>query len=108
MLHLMHFKYCVETDATLGQISEVYDTRNFCERLISSVNIATAYHDDLDDWEEQHKVRSVISNERHSKVMPEEVVRKWNIGLQTAKDTLQVITWHGIQMAVPYDTSFMS
>ena len=84
----------------LSLISEVYDAWNFCERLISSVNIAMAYHDDLDAWEEQWKVSSVISNDRHSRVTPEEVARKWNIGLETMKNTLRVTTQYSIHMAV--------
>ena len=34
------------------------------------------------------------------KVSPEELARKWNIGLQTAKDTLKVTTQIGIRTAV--------
>jgi hypothetical protein len=80
-----HLEHQGETDITLGQISEVYDTRNFCERLISTVNIAMAYRKDLDTWEEQRRVSGVISNDRHSAVTPEEVARKWNIGLETRR-----------------------
>ena len=80
----------------LSLISEVYDAWNFCKRLISSVNIVMAYHDDVDAWEEQWKVSSVISNDRHSMVTPEDVTRKWNIGLETAKKTLRATTQYGI------------
>ena len=54
MIHsmAMHLEYQGETDITLGQISEVYDAQNFCERLISAVNIVMAYCKDLDTWEE--------------------------------------------------------
>ena len=96
-----HPEYRGETDAMLSLISEeVYDAQNFCKRLISSVNIAMAYRDDLDAWEEHRKVSSVISNDRHSRVTPEEVARKWNIGLETAKNTLRVTMQHGICMVV--------
>jgi hypothetical protein len=54
------------------------------------------YHDDVDQWNEEQKVSSFISNERHSKAMPEELASKWNIGIQTAKDTLQATTQQGI------------
>jgi hypothetical protein len=37
---------------------------------------------------------------RHSKVGLEELSRKWNIGLQTAKDTLDASTQHGVQTAI--------
>ena len=42
----------------------------------------------------------MMSNDRHSKVNAEELSRKWRIGLQTAKDTLQVTTQNGIRTAV--------
>ena len=44
-----------ETDIELGKISCVYDTKEFCDRLISAVNIATTYRDDIDQWEENGK-----------------------------------------------------
>jgi hypothetical protein len=80
--------------------SRVYDTKEFGDRLISAVNIATTYHDDIDQWEEEQKASSIISNKRHSKATPEEVASKWNIGLQTAKDTIRVMTQHGIRTAI--------
>ena len=55
----------------LGKITSVYNEREFCERLIRSVEIATAYHKDIDEWAEQKRVASVITNDRHSKVTPE-------------------------------------
>ena len=102
MIHSMatHLEYHGETDVTLSQISGVYDAQNFCERLVSTVNIATAYREDLDAWEEQQRVSGVISNDRHSTVTPEEVAWKWNIGLETAKKTLKVTTQFGIHTAV--------
>ena len=102
MIHsmAMHPEYHGETDVMLSQISEVYDAWNFCKRLISTVNIVMAYHDDLDAWEEQQRVSSVISNDRHSTVTPEEVARKWNIGLEMVKKTLKVMMQYGIRTAV--------
>jgi hypothetical protein len=43
---------------------------------------------------------SVLMSDRHLKVGPEELSRKWNIGLQMAKATLDMTMQHGIQMAV--------
>ena len=102
MIHSMttHPEYHGETDIMLSLISEMYNSWNFCERLISSVNIMMAYHDDLDAWEEHWKVSGVISNDRHSRVTPEEVARKWNIGLETAKNTLRVMRQYGIHTVV--------
>jgi hypothetical protein len=63
-------------------------------------NIATRYHDDIDQRESERKVHGVITNEHHSKVMPEELSRKWSIGLWPAKETLKVTTQKGIRMAI--------
>jgi hypothetical protein len=85
-----------ETDIELGKISCVYNPKDFCERLVSAVNIATTYRDDVDQWENEQKVSSIVTNDRHSKFTAEELARKWNIGIQTAKDTIQVTTQRGI------------
>jgi hypothetical protein len=37
-----------ETDIELGKISCVYNPKDFCEHLVSAVNIATTYRDDVD------------------------------------------------------------
>jgi hypothetical protein len=89
-----------EVEAQLGQISNVFDEQGFCNELISAVNIAMTYRDDIDRQEDKRKAHSLISNERHSRVTPEEVSRKWNVGLQTAKDTLRVTTQKGIRTAI--------
>jgi Mg2+/Co2+ transporter CorC len=89
-----------ETDIELGKISCVYNPKDFCERLVSAVNIATTYRNDVDQWESERKVSSVITNDRHSKFTAEELARKWNIGIQTAKDTIQVTTQRGIRTAI--------
>ena len=80
--------------------SHVYNMKDFCDHLIAAVNIATTYHDDIDQWNEERKVSSIISNERHSKATPEELASKWNIGLHTAKDTIHVMTQCGIRTVV--------
>jgi hypothetical protein len=63
--------------------------------LIGSVNVATAYHDDVDEVIEKCKA-IVLMSDRHSKVGSEELSRKWNIGLEMAKATLDVTTYHGV------------
>ena len=62
-----------QIECELGKISSAYNEREFCERLIGSVEIATVYRKDIDEWAEQKKVASVITNDRHSKVTPEEL-----------------------------------
>jgi hypothetical protein len=73
--------------------------KTFCKRLIGSVNVAMAYRDDVDEAMEKHKA-SVLMLDRHSKVGLEESSRKWNIGLEMAKATLDVTTQHGVRTAV--------
>ena len=66
------------------------------ETEIELVNVATTYRDDIDQWNDEQKASIIITNERHSKAMWEEQASKWNIGIQTAKDTLRVTTQRGI------------
>jgi Reverse transcriptase (RNA-dependent DNA polymerase) len=80
-----------ETDLTLSQISDAYDAPSFTDRLIASVNLTR---------ENQRTVSSFASTSRHSTVSPEELARKWGIGLETAKHTLRVTTQHGIRTAI--------
>jgi hypothetical protein len=58
------------------------------------------YQEDVDCQEEKCKVSSVISSDRYSKVTPKELARKWNIGLDTAKDTLAATTQFGVRTAI--------
>jgi hypothetical protein len=67
--------------------------------VIGSVNVAMADHDNVDEAMEKHKA-SVLMSDRHSKVGLEELLRKWNIGLQMAKATLDMMMQHGVQTAV--------
>ena len=92
-----------EVESTLGEISNTFHPQSFCDRLIGAVNIATTYRSDMDqqlETEKEQRRIGLISNERHSKVTPEELARKWNIGIQTAKDTLRVTTQRGVRTAV--------
>jgi hypothetical protein len=68
--------------------------KTFCKHLIGSVNVAMAYHDDVDKAKEKRK-ESVLTLDRHSNVGLEELSRKWNIGLETVKATLDVTMQHG-------------
>jgi hypothetical protein len=54
----------------------------------------------IDEVIQKHKESSTLTVDRHSKVGPEVLSRKWNIGFQTAKDMLEVMTQHGVWMAV--------
>ena len=89
-----------DTEIELGKISSVYNSKEFCTSLISAVNIASTYCDDVDGWSDERKISSVITNDRHSKATPEELARKWSIGIHTTKDTVRVTTQRGIRTAV--------
>jgi hypothetical protein len=82
---------CVsEVETEHAKILPTFNDMMFCDQLISSVNIATLYSDDMDGIMEdgkQQQVSSIITNDRHSKVMPEFLVQKWNICIDTAKQT---------------------
>jgi hypothetical protein len=79
----------------LSKLSSTLHEKTFCKCLIGSVNVVTAYHDDVDEAMEKCKA-SVSMSDRHSKVGPEELSRKWNIGLEVAKATLDVMMQHGV------------
>ena len=97
----IHFRSYEQPISPLSNISMVYNSQHFCERLISAINIATTYQDDIDQSHQRgNQLCSIITNERHSRATPEEVACKWNISLQTAKDTLKVTTQAGIQTAI--------
>jgi hypothetical protein len=65
-----------------------------------SVNVAMVHHGNIGEAIEKCKELSILTMGRHSKVGLEELSRKWNIGLQVVKDTLEVPMQHGVQMAV--------
>jgi hypothetical protein len=89
-----------EVETQLGAISCIYNSKDFCERIISMVNIATVHCNDFDNTDGNREISSIISNERHSKATAEELAHKWNVRIQTAKDTIRVTTQRGIQTAV--------
>jgi hypothetical protein len=77
----------------LSKLSSTLHEKTFCKHFICSVNVAMAYRDDVDEAMEKRKA-SVLMLDRHSKVGPEELLRKWNIGLEMAKATLDVTMQH--------------
>ena len=81
-----------QVEKQLTNISSTFDDKTFCKKLIVAVNIASTYHEDVDGWTEDQKVKSIVSNDRHSQIGPEELARKRNVGIKNAKDTLEVTT----------------
>jgi hypothetical protein len=84
-----------QVERELSKLSSTLHEKTFCNHLIGSVNVVTAYHDDVDEVIEKHTA-SVLTLDRHSKVGPEELSRKWNIGLEMANATLGMTTQHGV------------
>ena len=82
------------------KISSTFNERTFCKRLIGKVNIASTYCEDVYGWTENRRASSIDSNDRHSQIGPEELARKWNVGIQTVNDTLDIPKQHGVCTAV--------
>jgi len=45
-------------------------------------------------------ISSVQTDERHTKVTPENIARMWHIGLDTAKKVFDITTQHGVRTAL--------
>ena len=62
-----------QVEQELTKITMVFDERTFCRRLIGAVNIVTTFCDDIDGWSNESRVQKIITNDRHSKIGPEEL-----------------------------------
>ena len=95
-----------ETDCVLGTISPALDTRLLSALYSSTVNVrtSTALHGATTGTDTgtgvPGRLMAAITGDRHTKVNPENLARLWNIGLETAKRTLQVTTQQGIRTAL--------
>eukprot|EP00957_Ditylum_brightwellii_P053773 4073287-Ditylum_brightwellii.AAC.2 len=93
------------SDITLASISSAYTDLTLLPRLLACISIAHWVVCDGGDRRQNGSnntaiVGSMLSDTRHSKITPEELARKWNLGLATAKYTLDTTTQHGIRHAV--------
>jgi hypothetical protein len=87
-----------EVEHELENTSPVYNVWSFCKCMLGAVNGVTTYCKDIN---EKLNASSIITNDRHSKVTPEELWRKWNIGLQIPRTLYRPqATQYGIQMAI--------
>jgi len=76
--------------------------------LLSKVQVATYVNDEenMSDAEQNIQgeravsVGATFSKTRHSKITPEELARKWRVGLQTARNTLKTTTQFGVRHAI--------
>ena len=90
----------MEADKVLSQISPVYSEKQFTEALLGQVKVGMGDRIDPEEEKRRVNVRMMGSTTRHSKVTPEELARKWGVGLDTARQTLQATTQYGVRKGV--------
>ena len=78
-----------DEERKLSMISTALTDETLLPRIVSNVMI-----DGL------RNVFTAASKDRHSDISPESLSRKWNIGLRTAKQTLEKTLQQGIRSAV--------
>ena len=84
-----HYNQCREVDTdylTLCQLSSSLDPTTFAHSVVASVNVAD--------------VGSTIITHRHSSVTPEHVSNIYGCGIETVKQTIHVMTQHGVRSAI--------
>ncbi|KAL7569667.1 hypothetical protein ACA910_008321 [Epithemia clementina (nom. ined.)] len=79
-----------ESDLCLSSLSTTLCPRTFANRIIAQVRVHNEHHD----------AASLFSDRRHSEITPETLSQKWNIGLDTAKQTLRVTTQLRVRTAI--------
>jgi hypothetical protein len=96
-----------ELDVVLASVSSVLCDQAMLPHLISKIQVATHIHDDDVQVAEMNlhgervaSAGATFLKTRHSMVNMEELSRQWWIGLQTAHDTLKVMTQFGIRHAM--------
>ena len=90
-----------ESDIILSSISCTYSPKLFVQQVISRVNIATSSRLKQDATTGTGtSIAATASSERHAKLTPEGLAKKWQIGLETAKRTIEVTTQKGIRTAL--------
>ena len=94
-----------EFDVVMRCISSGYSDRTLIPRLISQVQVGSCDllpEDSVDRAAVKvpKRVFTVRSDERHFKASPDALFRKWNIGLEAARNTSRVTTQVGVRTAV--------
>ena len=87
-----------ESDKLLVGISSSLTLETMLPRILSSVRVATYLPEN--QGTDSRKVSAIGSKTRHSIVSPEELSRKWRVGINTARETLKATTQRGIRTAV--------
>ena len=91
-----------ESANVLSQISTSLDFHQLSALYSSAVLVSPAPASGTVNDPSSHNLRiaAAVSSERHSSLSPENLSRKWNIGIGTVKRTLQVTTQNGIRTAL--------
>ena len=99
-----------ESAMLLSDISTSLDVRKLCSLYSAAVTVSDADTGtrctcdgtvcDSCSCSSHRTLSATVSSERHSSVTPENPARKWSIGINTAKKTLQVMMQRGVTTAV--------
>ena len=92
----------VESANVLSQISETFDYRRLATLYSTAITVSVPSTGTVSSGLSSlnANIAATVTGERHSSVSPENLARKWNIGLETAKRTLQVTTQRGVRTAI--------
>ena len=82
-----------DDDCTCCSDLSVYEPTHMLRRMVSSVHVATSHRDD-------YTIAYIGAKDRHSRVTPETVAKKFRCGLETAQRTLKTTTQRGIRHAI--------
>ena len=80
-----------EMDRVLSSVSSSYSLVNMYHRLVSCVKVKS---------ENERSIGNTVSDKRHTDITPENLAAIWNIGKETAKETLKATTQLGLRYAV--------
>jgi len=97
-----------EDECVLASMSTALCDRTMLPCLLSKVQVAMYVHDEenMSDAEQNIQGKRAVSvgatflKTRHSKVTPEELARKWRVGLQTICNTLKTTTQFGVRHVI--------
>jgi hypothetical protein len=80
----------IQSDDDQGSGLMVYNQTKMMNRMISAVNIATAYH------EKHVSIAFIGAKDCHSQVSAKTIAQKFHYGLETAQKTFKATTQRGI------------
>jgi hypothetical protein len=87
-----------DNDVLFAGVSSSMTIESMLPRILASIRTATYLPDN--PQEDERKVTAIGTKTRHSQVSPEDLSRKWRVGIGTARQTLKATTQRGIRTAV--------